>query len=136
MITSIQDVSQSSSLVHIVGMNDDHSNIIRDLIQMHPNGSLFYVVHSSLTVLKRLKLTILSDDSPIGYSYTTSFPCVRLDQVQDSRMKLCLPQFSESVSHKQLNDAEMDPWLNVVGEDELSELLSARIISVGENNKH
>jgi hypothetical protein len=51
-------------------------------------------------------------------------------------MKLCLPQFSESVSHKQLNDAEMDPWLNVVGEDELSELLSARIISVGENNKH
>lgn len=131
---SIQDVLLSpSSNAHVVGVECDHSNIIRDLIQKHPNGSSFYIVHTSLTTLKRLKLTLLSDDSPIGH--TMGFPCVMLDEVKDSHIKLCLPQFSDSVSHKQINDAEMDPWLNIADEYELSELLSARIISVRDHNK-
>jgi len=121
---------KSSSLINVVGIEDDHTNIVKNIVKMYPNGSLFYTVHGSLTILKKIKLALLSDDSPIGN--TNGFPCIMLDEVKDSRMKLCLPFFSESVSLKQSNEAEMDPWLTIVGEDDLAELLSARIISARE----
>jgi len=125
----MEDHSPHSASIHIVGMDKEHSEVIRDLIQEHPNGSLFYVVHSSLATLKKLKLTLFSDDSPRLFNGFGS--CVKVEPSKESRVKLSLPtQWSDSFSHKQFNDAEMDPWLNVILEDELSELLSARIISV------
>ena len=108
VMESTQNITISSSLVTVVGIEDNHSGIIKKIVEMHPNGSLFYVVHSFLSILKRTKLTLFSGDSPIGY--TSGFPCVMLDKAKDSRMKLFLPLFSESVSLKQSNEAEMDPW--------------------------
>ena len=125
----IEDLSHTSSSVHIVEIDKEHSEVVQDLIQKHPNGSLMHVVHSSLTALKKLKETLFSDDSPRLYNGFGS--CVMTEGTTESRVKLCLPQWADSVSYKQFNDAEMDPWLNVITEDELSELLSARIISVG-----
>ena len=42
---------------------------------------------------------------------------------------LFLPQWAETVHPKQQDDAEMDPWLNLVGEDQLLELVSGRVVA-------
>jgi hypothetical protein len=40
---------------------------------------------------------------------------------------LFLPEWAENVHISQKNDGEMDPWLNLLSEEQLLELISARI---------
>jgi len=40
---------------------------------------------------------------------------------------LFLPEWADNVHISQRNDCEMDPWLNLLSEEELLELISARI---------
>jgi hypothetical protein len=40
---------------------------------------------------------------------------------------LFLPEWADNVDASQRNDCEMDPWLNLISEGQLLELISARI---------
>lgn len=86
------------------------------------NGDVF-VVHSSLEVLKRCK-SFLGEDAPL---LAQGQRRCRLPRT-GTAVTLFLPQWADNVHPVQHNDAEMDPWLNVVGEGQLLELVSGRIV--------
>lgn len=44
-------------------------------------------------------------------------------------MNLLLPEWAESVHPTDINESEMDPWLNVATEPEFLESITAQIIS-------
>lgn len=79
-----------------------------------------FVIHSSLEVLKQCK-SFLGDDAPILSDGLRK--CI-LPQT-NTAVNLFLPAWASNVP--QQNDAEMDPWLNLVSEEQLLELISARI---------
>ncbi len=45
----------------------------------------------------------------------------------DMSVTLFLPEWADNVDASQRNDCEMDPWLNLISEGQLLELISARI---------
>ena len=45
----------------------------------------------------------------------------------NTAVTLFLPEWADNVHPNQQNDAEMDPWLNSVSEEQFLELISARI---------
>ena len=45
----------------------------------------------------------------------------------DMSVTLFLPEWADNSDASQRNDCEMDPWLNLISEGQLLELISARI---------
>ena len=43
------------------------------------------------------------------------------------KLKFCMPSWADSFDYQQAIDVETDPWLNLMEESELIELLSTRI---------
>lgn len=46
----------------------------------------------------------------------------------NTAVTLLLPEWADNVHPSQQNDGEMDPWLNLISEELLLELISARIL--------
>ena len=46
----------------------------------------------------------------------------------NTAVTLLLPEWADNVHPTQQNDGEMDPWLNLISEELLLELISARIL--------
>ena len=83
-----------------------------------------YVAHSSFDVLKNCK-TFLGDDPPMLSNGLRQ--CVIASDNAKVSVTLFLPSWAQ-VHPTQLNDAEMDPWLNVISEELFEELTSAAIV--------
>ena len=94
-----------------------HEGILQYILMSAPKESSVHVVHSDVSMLQRAK-TLFGDNRPRA-------GCFEKSGVADVMLKLSLPSMSSGP--QQQNDAEMDPWLNVVDEFELVETLSARI---------
>jgi hypothetical protein len=82
-----------------------------------------YVVHGSLDVLKKCK-DFLGEDPPTLSNGLRK--CIVAGNSKTSAT-LFLPSWA-NVHPTQLNDAEMDPWLNIASEELLEELTSAVIV--------
>lgn len=83
-----------------------------------------YVAHGSLDVLKKCK-DFLGEDPPILSNGLRK--CIVASDTKTSAT-LFLPSWAKNVHPTQLNDAEMDPWLNIASEELLEELTSAVIV--------
>ena len=83
-----------------------------------------YVAHGSLDVLKKCK-DFLGEDPPILSNGLRK--CIVASDSKTS-VTLFLPSWAENIHPTQLNDAEMDPWLNIASEELLEELTSAVIV--------
>ena len=83
-----------------------------------------YVAHSSFDVLKNCK-TFLGDDPPMLSNGLRQ--CAIATDASKVSVTLFLPSWAQ-VHPTQLNDAEMDPWLNVISEELFEELTSAAIV--------
>lgn len=123
-----QDVSGHSILILVPDTltEEPQSDLIQSIVRSatlerdNINRNI-YVVHSSLDVLKSCK-RFLGDDAPI-LSHGLS-KCI----IGNDTVTLFLPSWSQNVHPTQLNDAEMDPWLNVISENLFEELTSAMIV--------
>eukprot|EP00978_Attheya_sp_CCMP212_P029480 scaffold104854_cov51-Attheya_sp.AAC.2 len=91
--------------------------------------STVFVIHSSLRTLEEAK-GLFGDDSPrMRNGIGTMSVVVPGTDNRSIHLSLLLPSWADGTSPQQQVTAEMDPWLNVVTEEEFSELLSARIIA-------
>lgn len=85
-----------------------------------------YVTHGSLETLKKCKAFLGGDDPPILSNGLRK--CIITNDPSKTSATLFLPSWSQNVHPTQLNEAEMDPWLNVISEELFEELTSAVII--------
>ncbi|KAL7532090.1 hypothetical protein ACHAXR_004426 [Thalassiosira sp. AJA248-18] len=102
-----------------------HSNMIEKIVtdivsNSERDSNKIFVIHSSLEVLKQCK-TFLGDDAPILSQGLRQ--CI----LPNTAVTLFLPEWADNVHPTQQNDGEMDPWLNLVSEEQLLELISAQI---------
>ena len=77
------------------------------------------IIHNSLSLLQRLK-RILGGDSPRLQGGYTKIPNTSVE------IGLFLPAWSDCTSLQQENDATMDPWLNVMTEEDLARLAESQ----------
>lgn len=126
-----QQIEDQHSLLIVVpdtATEEPQSDLIQSIIasaaseEDNVNRNI-YVAHGSLDVLKKCK-DFLGEDPPILSNG------LRKCFVGSSKTSatLFLPAWGESVHPTQLNDAEMDPWLNIASEELLEELTSAVIV--------
>mmetsp|Transcript_62135 Transcript_62135/g.183652 ORF Transcript_62135/g.183652 Transcript_62135/m.183652 type:complete len:517 (-) Transcript_62135:1027-2577(-) len=78
-----------------------------------------YLIHSSSGVLNDCKRCLLGDDRPSFVDGFLRTP-VQNGQVQ---LSLLLPSWAQNVDKQHCNDAEMDPWLGVLGEKDANKLM-------------
>lgn len=112
-------------------IDHSHSNSIRQVVvdaseeQIGPNATNnICVVHSSLDVLKKCK-EFVGDDVPMLSQG------IRKSKLPNDDITSTVTFFLSdwcNVHPSQYNYAEMDPWLNVLSEEEFLELISAKII--------
>jgi hypothetical protein len=93
---------------------------IRQLLTNAPKDSTVYVVNSCWKTLQKAK-SLFGDNVPRGGSLA------RAAIGNSVKLSLNLPDWAGS--HSQRNDAEMDPWTNLISEDQFTELVSARIVT-------
>jgi hypothetical protein len=133
---------------------ETHSNMIERIVfdfcersQVTKNIS---VIHSSLEVLKQCK-PFLGEDAYVHFllfqsyhmfsirSYSPTSLSIVFSPILHQGLRKCvlpranmavtlyLPEWAENVHISQMNDGEMDPRMNILSEEQLLELISARI---------
>jgi len=97
-----------------------HVGILKDILSIAPQKSLVHLIHSDISTLQTAK-ALFGDDRPRLGMFGK---CVISPHV---RFKLSL--LSTCSGLKQQNEAEMDPWLNLLHEFELVEALTSKIVT-------
>jgi hypothetical protein len=97
---------------------------IGEVVEEEEDSTVF-VIHGSLSTLEEAK-RLFGDDSPRMRNGIGSMPVPGKENIH---LSLFLPSWADGASPQQHVTAQMDPWLNVVTEEEFSELLSARIVA-------
>jgi hypothetical protein len=127
-----QQVEDGHSLLIVVpdtATEEPQSDLIQRIIrsaaseQDNVNRNI-YVAHGSLDVLQKCKC-LLGDDPPILSNGLRK--CIVANDTSKTSATLFLPAWS-NVHPTQLNECEMDPWLNIATEELLEELTSAVIV--------
>jgi len=99
-----------------------HRGILQHLLLQAKCGTSVHLIHSSLEHLLEAKL-LFGDNRPSsqydGYGKSAFGSGVSL--------KLSLPTWADNTKLSQENSAEMDPWMNLVSENEVTEEFSAKI---------
>lgn len=78
------------------------------------------IIHNSLSLLQRLK-RMLGGDSPRLQEGYAKIPNTSVE------IGLFLPAWSDCTSLQQENDATMDPWLNVMTQEDLDSLVESQV---------
>ncbi len=94
-------------------------NTYQRILKDASEGSTLYVIDSSCKTLQDAKV-LFGDNVPRGQVGKAAYGV---------KQQLSLNLFETHASVSQHNDAEMDPWLNVLTQDEFAELVSARIVT-------
>ncbi len=119
LVVPDSNIDQShSNAIHQIVMDSSRENIASDVTNN------ICVVHSSLDVLKECK-SFVGDDVPM-LSHGIRKSKLPHDDVR-STVTFFLSDWC-NVHPSQCNYAEMDPWLNVLSEEEFLELISAKIV--------
>jgi len=106
--------------------SDMIGRIVTDIHKKDANVTRnIFVTHSSIEVLKALK-PYLADDTPRLFQGLSK--CTLPNS--STSVTLALPSWTDNVHPIQQNEAEMDPWLNLISEQQLVELISAKILVV------
>lgn len=127
--SSIDDaIEKSMNLKHNIFLvpsgdgKQGHRGILQHLLLQAKCGSSVHFIHSSFEHLLEAKL-LFGDNRPSsqkdGYGDSAFGSCVSL--------KLSLPTWTDNTKLSQENNAEMDPWMNLVSEIEVTEKFSAKI---------
>jgi len=104
--------------------SDMIGRIVTDIHKKDANVTRnIFVTHSSIEVLKALK-PYLADDTPRLFQGLSK--CTLPNS--STSVTLALPSWTDNVHPTQQNEAEMDPWLNLISEQQLVELISAKIL--------
>ncbi len=96
-----------------------HEEVLQNVLLSVERGSLVHLIHSDVATLQQAK-SFFGDNRPRPGMFGKS-------DVGDASLKLSLCTFNSGP--QQQNDATMDPWLNLIDEFELVEILSARIVT-------
>jgi len=98
-----------------------HMGILQHIAMSSSPHSSIHVIHSDITTLQNGK-SLFGDNRPVR-----SGMFARCAIGDDQSLKLSLG--SHSAGPKEQNDAEMDPWLNLIDEFDIVESLSAQIVT-------
>jgi len=104
--------------------SESQAGIVRRIISKAHDDSSFFVIHSSLMTLNDLK-HLFGDDRPCMINGLGK--CTSIDK--SIKMSLLMPTWADNTHPQQHNNAEMDPWMNIIGETDLSEMLSAHFVT-------
>jgi hypothetical protein len=99
-----------------------HEGVLEDILSSAPEESLVHVIHSDIDTLQRAK-SLFGDDRPRRGMFGK---CVKSNN-QNVGLKLSL--LSTCSGQQQQNEAEMDPWLNLLHEFEFVETLTSKVQS-------
>jgi hypothetical protein len=99
-----------------------HFGALEDIISLAPEKSLVHFIHSDISTLQRAK-SLFGDDRPRLGMFGK---CVNS---KNNNVGLKLSLLSTCSSQPQQNEAEMDPWLNLLQEFEFVEALTSRVSS-------
>ena len=103
--------------------DETHSDMIKQIITDSEDNTNIYVAHSSIEVLRECK-SFLGDDVP---RLSNGLSRCILPQ-SNTTVTLTLPEWSDYVHLTERNGVEMDPWLNLLSEEQLLELISAKVL--------
>ena len=140
------DVDESGANVHtvkLVPISSTNAAIYEDILKQAPSSSTVYVFESSWYALEE-SISLFGDNIPRGtgmaktilgrdVQLSLNFPAwaspAGSSQSGSSSDSDSLPDGVAGLGQaKQQNEALMNVWTNLVSEDEMSELLSARIV--------
>ena len=114
----------SMSLKSIAPSGDDSElDLLKSLVlktDENDGPKRICIIHNSLSLLLRLK-TLFGGDSPRLRGGYAQIPNTTIE------IGLFLPAWSDCTSPQQENDGLMDPWLNVLTEDDVSRMLEAQV---------
>ena len=102
--------------------DDSELDVLKSLVLKTDEGDSpkrICIIHHSLSLLQRLKM-LFGGDSPRLRGGYAQIPNKSIE------IGLFLPAWSDCTSPQQENDGLMDPWLNVLTEDDLSRMLEAQ----------
>ncbi|KAL3785771.1 hypothetical protein HJC23_007327 [Cyclotella cryptica] len=129
VVPKSHDQESQSDMIQRIVLDFHSNNIIKDSNHNDMDETGIFVVHSSLDVLKECK-SFLGEDRPIMYRGMRKcfLPSGPGDSSRTS-VDLFLPEWADSLHPTQKNEAEMDPWLNIVTESQFLESITAKIVS-------
>ena len=97
-----------------------HGGILQHIVMSVKRGSSVHVIHSDISTLQQAK-SLFGDNRPSRQGMFAR------SGIAAASLKLSLPAMSSGPQSQ--NYAEMDPWLNLIDEFELVEIISARIVT-------
>ena len=103
--------------------DETHSDMIKQIITDSEDNTNIFVAHSSIEVLRECK-SFLGDDVP---RLSNGLSRCILPQ-SNTTVTLTLPEWSDYVHLTERNGVEMDPWLNLLSEEQLLEFISAKVL--------
>lgn len=122
---SLEEISEEleGKVVLVPLGSQTETSILRQIICGASPESTVFAVNSSWNTLQKSKI-LFGDNIPRLPNGMANA------NIGDSiRLSLNLPKWAENTHPSQHNDALMNPWTNLLGEAEFSEILSARIVS-------
>jgi len=96
-----------------------HTGILQHILMSVPEDSSIHVIHSDVSTLQKAK-ALFGDNRPRPGMFAKS-------AIEEASLKLSLPTMSSGP--QQQNDAEMDPWLNLIDGFDIVETLSAQVVT-------
>ena len=121
--SSVKEALTTTSQVCLLVQDKlDETQLVRQILTDALRGSTIYVIDNSWNTLQNLKV-LFGDFIPrVGGKGKAAF---------GHEQQLSLNLWSPSASASLRNNAEMDPWTNLIEKEDLIELTLARIISTG-----
>ena len=137
----VDEMSKKTRLVKVLPIESTNAGMYEDILKLAPSSSTVYVFDSSWHALEE-SIALFGDNIPRGNGRT------RTILGRDLQLSLNFPSWSWPAGSSrtsqgadsdlgaagglgqanQQNEALMNVWTNLVSEDEMSELLSARIV--------
>lgn len=118
--TSVEDALRRDGMVLLPRMSQRETSTVHQILRLAREGSTAYVIDSSFPALQKEKW-LFGDDVPrssVGKTFVGDH----------HHLSLNLAKWAENTHLSQHNEAEMDRWVNLITEEQFSELVSARIV--------
>lgn len=128
VLDSSTDKAGTVSLVSHTSIQTDQTKSLEQIIGecVTKQDTTVFLVTSSWRSLQKARRLYSDDDMPRQMQNGIAKACVNNKNIN---LSLNLPLWADNTHPTQHNQAEMDPWINVMKEDDLTEILSARIVS-------
>jgi hypothetical protein len=119
--SSVEDALRRNGMMLLPRMTERETSTLHQVLRLAREGSTAYVIDSSIPVLQKEKW-LFGDDVPLS---AVGRSCVG----DHHKMSLNLANWADNTHLSQHNEAEMDQWVNLITEEQFTELVSARIVT-------